>query len=308
MVRVVLRFLASIALLITVLRKRRDFVNPTVLQTALAAAGLQDVAPDLTRLAQPAIRLTTQPVAEQLLASGASKLGGSADLPSGTTWPVWKNIPMSFIGQLRLADVAHLAGAQDLPATGLLSFFYDAQQQTYGADPADRGGWQTQYYTGDLARLQRMPFPANLPASGRFTPCAVTCSAILTLPEQPKLDDPALAWTPDAEQRYEQFWAAYPSPTARATPQHQVLGHPDTLQDDMRLQCQLAAHGVASSNDPRAAELSAGALQWRLLFQVDSDDHTGMHWGDGGLLYYWMQRADLQACRFDQTWFVLQSS
>lgn len=283
-------------------------VNPTTLQSALAAAGLQDVAPDLVRLAQPAIRLTTQPTDEHTLDLGASKLGGSADLPPGVAWPVWKNIPMSFIGQLRLADVAQFAGAHDLPSTGLLSFFYDAQQQTYGADPADRGGWQAQYYTGAPALLQRTPFPANLPASARFTPCAVTFSAILTLPEQPKLDDPSLTWSPDAEQRYEQFWAAYPSPAARATPQHQVLGHPDTLQDDMRLECQLAAHGIASSNDPRAAELSAGAMAWRLLFQVDSDGNTGMHWGDGGLLYYWVQRADLPACRFEQTWLISQSS
>lgn len=283
-------------------------MNPSELQTALAAAGLQDVAADLIRLAQPAIRLTTQPVDEHTVAIGGTKFGGSPDLPLSTAWPMLKNIPMAFIAQLRLEDVAHLPGAGDLPATGLLSFFYDAQQQTYGADPADRGGWLVQYATGDLAHLQRTSFPASLPATARFTPCAVTYSAVMTLPEQPKLDDPSLTWTPTNEQRYEQFWAAYPSPAARSSPQHQLLGHPDTLQDDMRMECQLAAHGVASSNDPQAAELSAGAMQWRLLFQVDSDGHTGMHWGDGGLLYYWLQRDDLHACRFDQSWLVLQSS
>jgi uncharacterized protein YwqG len=75
----------------------------------------------------------------------------------------------------------------------------------------------------------------------------------------------------------------------------------------MRLQCQLVSHGVTDENDPRVAELSPRAKNWRLLFQVDSDEHAGMRWGDNGMLYYWIERADLAAHRFDATWLVLQS-
>ena len=37
-------------------------------------------------------------------------------------------------------------------------------------------------------------------------------------------------------------------------------------------------------SDPRAASLKSGAARWRLLFQVDSEDASGMMWGDVGRL------------------------
>lgn len=64
-----------------------------------------------------------------------------------------------------------------------------------------------------------------------------------------------------------------------------LLGHPDPVQGDMQLECQLAANGVycgdaSSSRDPRTARLRPGAADWRLLLQVDSQHETGMMWGD----------------------------
>jgi uncharacterized protein YwqG len=75
----------------------------------------------------------------------------------------------------------------------------------------------------------------------------------------------------------------------------------------MRLQCQLVSHGVTDETDPRATELSKGAMDWGLLLQIDSDEHAGMRWANNGMLYYWIQQADLAARRFDTTWLVLQS-
>ncbi len=75
----------------------------------------------------------------------------------------------------------------------------------------------------------------------------------------------------------------------------------------MRLECQLASNGVTDIDDPRAAALSKGAMDWQLLLQVDTDDTIGMRWGNTGMLYYWISLADLQARRFDSTWLVLQS-
>jgi uncharacterized protein YwqG len=55
-------------------------------------------------------------------------------------------------------------------------------------------------------------------------------------------------------------------------------------------------------------QLRSGAADWRLLLQVDSEEHAGMVWGDAGRLYYWMRTQDLVARRFDQAWLVLQCS
>jgi uncharacterized protein YwqG len=57
---------------------------------------------------------------------------------------------------------------------------------------------------------------------------------------------------------------------------------------------------------PHRAALGAGAVQWRLLLQVDSDQDAGMLWGDVGRIYYWIRAQDLAARRLGQAWLILQ--
>ena len=283
-------------------------MDQATLLTALNGAGLDRVSAALAGLARPSIRLTSSASAEDALPVGGSKLGGLPDLAPGTAWPDLRGVPMAFVAQIRLDDAAPYDAEHLLPATGLLSFFYDAQQQTFGADPADRAGWRVVYDDGDRARLQRLPAPDALPAAARFTACALAFAGELTLPAQPTLDQPSLSLTADEQQHYEQLLAAFPSQADHAAIHNRMLGYPETLQDDMRIQCQLVSHGVASgANDPRAAQLAGGALDWHLLLQLDSDEHAGMRWGDAGMLYYWIERDALQAKRFEDVWVVLQS-
>ena len=129
----------------------------------------------------------------------------------------------------------------------------------------------------------------------------------MTLSQQPRLEIPNLDWTVAEQKQYETLLSTFPDPTDHAAIHHRLLGYPDTIQDDMRLECQLASHGVTDISDPRASELSKGALDWQLLLQIDSDEQAGMEWGNTGMLYYWVKAADLQALRFDTTWLVLQS-
>ena len=75
----------------------------------------------------------------------------------------------------------------------------------------------------------------------------------------------------------------------------------------MRLECQLASHGVTDLNDHRAKEGSKDAKDWQLLLQIDTDETIGMRWGDAGMIYYWLRASDLQKCDFDDVWLVLQS-
>lgn len=276
------------------------------LQTMVMAAGLGSQASDLIALAKPSIRLTTKSVDETSLTVGASKFGGTPDLPLGTAWPIWQGVAMSFVGQIRLEDVVALDTEHALPTTGLLTFFYDARQQTFGDSPSNRGGWQV-LYTESSTSAQRSAAPVNLPAAARFKPCALTFSSDLTLPIQPQLERPGLALSADAEAKYETLLATYPSKEDHAATHHRLLGHPDTIQDDMRVECQLAANGATDASDPKAAALIPDALKWVLLLQVDSDDHTGMRWGSAGMLYFWIEREALAARKFDNVWVVLQS-
>jgi uncharacterized protein YwqG len=269
--------------------------------------GLSGISQELNVLMQDSIRITAHATDDASLAVGASKLGGEPDVPEGTPWPTGKGLPLSFIAQIRLADVTPFDLQLALPPGGLLSFFYDATQQTYGADPADRGGWMVVYVPAETATLQRLSAPASLPAAARFKSAAAAFTGEVTLPQQPELDMPNLSWTSEQQHTYENALGTFPSQADRALAHHRLLGNPDTIQDDMRLECQLAANGVSDLDAPAAGPLKAGANKWRLLLQVDSDDTLGMRWADAGMIYFWIENDALTARRFDNVWVILQS-
>jgi uncharacterized protein YwqG len=190
----------------------------------------------------------------------------------------------------------------------MLWFFYDARQETYGADPADLGGWSVLFMGGEITALQRTKAPASLPQESYFQACSIDFSSEITLSNQPQLEIANFDWTDQEQEQYEKLLSTFPTPAEHASPQHRLLGNPYTLQDDMRFQCQLYSHGITDINDPRVAVLSKGNMNWQLLLQIDTDERIGMRWGSTGMLYYWITRADLQACQFERCWLVLQST
>jgi uncharacterized protein YwqG len=81
----------------------------------------------------------------------------------------------------------------------------------------------------------------------------------------------------------------------------------------MELECQLVSKGVYCGDSEgfmssKARTLSAGATDWRLLLQIDTDDEAQMMWGDGGRLFFWIRDQDLLAQRFEDGWLILQCS
>lgn len=282
-------------------------MDKTSIAAALEQAGLQRLTSVVDQLTLPSIRLSTNPSYERAIQPGQSKFGGMPDLPRDMNWPAMNGAPMEFIAQIQLADAHPLDVTNLLPAEGLLSFFYDASQQTFGADPKDRAGLKTLYFEHTESGFQRTDLPASLPATGRSRVCSVGFSEELTLTLQPNLEIPSLQWSDDDQEKYD---AALQQVVGQQThPIHRLLGHPDTIQDDMRMECQLAANGVADpgSAPDQVARLAPGANDWLLLLQVDSDPSVGMQWANAGMLYFWIRREDLANKRFDAVWVVLQS-
>ncbi|MBI1282396.1 MAG: DUF1963 domain-containing protein [Anaerolineaceae bacterium] len=276
-------------------------------RAALQTGGLSRIMPHLEALMTNSVRMTSRAANDSELAIGTSKLGGAPDLADDVTWPVMSDVPLSFLAQINLRDVQPFDSDKLLPSSGMLYFFYDANQQTYGSDPADRAGRKVIYSTVDSATLKRRPFPDALPAEARFAACAVTFSSEMTLPQRPNVLDEKLDWNDNERQAYSDFMADFPSTEDRKTLHHRLLGHSDDLQDDMHLQAQLLSHGFSDDQSPEAKALMAGASDWVLLFQLDSDSNARMQWASTGLLYFWITRQDLQACNFDDVWVVLQS-
>ncbi len=83
---------------------------------------LSHVAEKLLSLTAPAVGLTTKPCSKKDHPFGASKFSGHPDLSPATPWPTWGGVPLAFIAQINLAEVAGHAFTECLPQTGLLSF------------------------------------------------------------------------------------------------------------------------------------------------------------------------------------------
>lgn len=283
-------------------------MDTSAVVSALNANGLAAYASLVSQLAQPGLRLTATPADQATMPIGGSHMGGEPDLPILESWPQMNGAPMSFVAQIRLSDAHGLDGGSALPADGLLSFFYDASQQTFGSDPKDRAGLSVLYTPASgIAGLARTEWPGSLAASARFKPATLTFASTATYAQDLQAEFPGRAVSPQDQQHYEAALTKLTPPPGG--PRHQMLGHPDTIQDDMRQQCQFAFSGVADpSADPaKTAALAATANDWRLLLQVDSDDRLDMAWGSAGMLYFWIRQQDLASATFTNCWAVLQS-
>lgn len=272
----------------------------------LVGAGLGQYADALVGAARPGVRLEVD-VNLNHQTVRASRLGGDPDLPPGSEWPRKNGAPLSFVAQLDLGEVARLDDEGVLPSDGLLSFFYDATtQEAWGFDPADRGSWDVRHLpAGEQPR--RTPAPEDLEARGRlkgvgWRPRAELCA----MPYESRLVD-RLGMSVEELDAYGDLLEAGDEAI------HRALGHPDPVQGEMQLECQLASNGVfvggpEGYRDPRALDLGPGADDWRLLLQVDSDDAADMMWGDAGRIYFWIRDQDLRAGRFEHCWVILQCS
>jgi uncharacterized protein YwqG len=275
-----------------------------LVRATLADAGLEGVADRILGLARPAVRLSRERARDQRLVPGASKIGGFPDLPPGAEWPTWADRRLPLLAQINLTDLHPFGFCDVLPREGLLQFFYDDEHGTWGFDPKDRGSWCVRFEPS-VQGLVRTPSDKHFPS------CRLTSSAVTTLADWNSHDFQQLGLSRQELLTYfgvlDDLEAREPEPG----PLHQILGNPAAIQGDMQLESQLVSNGLYCGNasgyqDPRAKELEPGAADWRLLFQLDSDDEAEMMWGDGGRLYFWITNESLESREFDKSWMVLQ--
>lgn len=303
--------------------------------------GLEPASP-FARGAAPALRLRGSATADL----GSSRLGGLPDLPAELPWPCWdarthftleaqrargklpaagndrgrafwrERIeryeagaasdprPLSFVAQLNCADLA--ASDLPLPPDGLLSFFYDLEEQPWGFAPEHAGAWRV-VFTPPSALLVRRDLPPRLDSGLVLRPKPLRAVPTWTLPESVRTNDETRSrWEdPEVDSAFERRAQFDPEPW------HQVGGHPDQIQGDMAWACALVTAGVYLGEPPALPadefeRLVAAAPQWRLLFQFASDDDIDLMWGDAGKVYLWMRHADIAAGAWDRAWLQLQ--
>jgi len=305
------------------------------LREGLASAGLRDhVAEAIAGYAVPSLEFSA--ATSTTVPMGATKIGGRPDLPKETPWPrrsdrireramepVLGAIPLAFLAQVDLAEAAQALPADEnpLPASGVLSFFYDAYDQPWGYDPEDRQDFRV-IYSGPAEELLPATPPEDLPEVCRFGQRAASLHRKSSIPSDRSEEIHDLGLTDEEYERYLAFRDDQRTNPSRMLFASGFLGHPDAVQDArMEVECELCSRGIdpeaywgsiRAGGDPsrRIAALAEGAKgAWRLLLQLDADYESGMEWWyDTGMLYFWVTERGLREEDFDEVWVVLQTT
>lgn len=234
-----------------------------------------------------------------------SHFGGDPKLPSTVAWPEKDGRKLDFLARLSLAELRAAHPVEWLPHEGALLFFYDIQEGPWGFDPKDRGSFAVLHVPDIVAPLADGPGESLLAWPARR---GIAFRRIDIPPSWEHVGYEALGF---GEREWEALSDLKAAPFG-GRPVHQVAGFPDPVQGDhMEVECQLVTHGLYCGDsrgykDPRAKALEAGAKDWKLLFQVDSDDELGLMWGDVGRLYFWVEESRARARDFGNAWMISQ--
>lgn len=317
------------------------------LSDAIRDAGLSRHAELIQRLAKPSIRLIASRVAEgESLPVGASRIGGTPDLPEGMNWAhktdaqtrdegwgaesTW-DIPifLPFLAQVNFAEFAALnIPDSPLPEEGTLLAFADAEF----------GHWQVRYIR-DSTKLRPTRFPEKLSYAKRYPLYGVVPKMEWHLEYFQYVDDEVPTFDAESMLIYKKaikverdsFDAKPGHPFDRLHSAlrfadgskpgmenfHRLLGLEEPIQSSMS-ELELSARSAGKprvdlydipTDDPiveRAIE-EAIAAQWTLLLQIDSiREEPTMVWGDTGTHYWWIKRDDMLRCDFSNVQYDFQ--
>lgn len=274
-------------------------------------AALERIRSHIASLTLPAIGFALTPRSD--LPLRASKLGGAPSLPKSFDWPENGGRPLDFVLQAELSNAVKNIDACLLPRAGTLSFFYDLDRQPWGYDPADLCGFCVAYTPAEEEVVTWEPPNKDYVLSE----CEITWFPTQTLPRDGSVAFERFTRTMGLSSEEQNAYYSYAHRFERMLRpaacggNHHLLGHSDNVQGDMQTEAHLVTNGIycgdgTAWSDPRAVELLAGADDWLLLLQLDSDDSAGFMWGDSGMLYYWIRRQHLLARRFDHVWMTMQ--
>jgi uncharacterized protein YwqG len=277
-------------------------------------AGLTQFADGIVALIKPAIGIEIHRVEDNAeIPIGKSKFGGLPDVSSRFSWPMWRNLPLSFLAQFNLSETAPCDVENILPKTGLLYFFTlegreDAWEHLY--DLFDPTGWRIIYSEDESSsRLQRAQAPENLTPEGQFYPCSIEYYHRLSLPYggihgTRQMRELGLTEEDDEVYTHQVYFKLSELPDAEARifdSFHQLLGWPKTIQTDLQQGSEIYSQGLAWQTEIEPSKLDS----WRLLLQTGLDAEFFNKYDDWAM-YFMIRQEDLAARFFEKVWLEAQ--
>jgi hypothetical protein len=261
-------------------------------------------------------------------------------LPDTVEWPFWREQPLSFVGQVNLADVASFG--LGLPAEGLLSFFFVTDWDSLR--PQQSGAGIVHFSQGAKVAPRKPP--------RRDFVCYKTCSVRLvgavSLPPAYAgwaeelwgldflRDDERVACYAEYRDTLDQWCGVEALVEAGYDGFHQMLGYPKPVQwTPIEMRAELARtypvrppswreqlwQGLGDfifsrppgstppapgkTPDDLTADDLARCRQWQSLFMINEDDQAEIHLLDAGKLYFLFPDAVQAASQFGDPWTMV---
>lgn len=263
----------------------------------------------LERYCQSSIRIHISGTAADKL--GGSRFGGKPDVPDDFAWPVYQNMPLTFLAQLSCEELSAFDINNELPNTGLLSFFYALDNECFGYDYRDKEGFRVFWFDGTQP-LHRQEFVVGVSKKNMLPEIGITYTREVTYPH---IEDLTILLDRNIED-YEAFEAAEKQlEIHRSDFIHRSLGWADLIQNNTTWHCELVSQGYSLGaryqqipECIRNGSKRPSVHRWKLLFQlgtVQEGNYTLM-FGDAGKLYFYIPEEDLRAKRFDRVYGEMQ--
>lgn len=230
-----------------------------------------------------------------------SKVGGQPVVPKDFVWPKREDgRPLTFLCQINLAEVYDFPFTNKfLPKAGILSFFYDVEEEPSGLDAGDRHGWCVYYFA------QQLKVTHCEKSEGETIPCYQ-----VHFVEESSYPDAVSNEAEKLDRRECAEYDRFMDGCYEKMPYHRLFGHPQLVLNDFFEECEIASRGLelqAVLDDPYLAkDISSACKKWMLLLQLDSDERVQFRWGDGGSIYFCIEEEALKHHDFSNVWLIMQ--
>lgn len=205
-----------------------------------------------------------------------SHFGGQPYFEEGAEWPRSANgVALDFVFQV----VNN--GSIELPASmALIQFFYDFDELPWDTD---NDGWYLKIYKSPD---ESKKITITNPMQSTVKYCEINFEKAVSLPDWEGLDlfgdDIAqLCESINDDEPWEPYDNVMQEITGNTDYQSQLGGYPKWVQGE-------------------STPINNKGENVKLLFQIDSEDHAGIMWGDVGLIYVFYDEGE------DRLWFELQ--
>lgn len=263
---------------------------------------------------KPSIRLKT--TGNESIELGQTKLGGCPDLPEGSVWEKsdYKNSYLSFLGQVNLSEVKDFDELNLLPKNGILYFYFNLDSGDDGKvvfieNPKNlRKSIPPHEFNEEKKPLLKRLFTRKKKKTilkesiveiyKDYSFPSWDSLALDQIQKKAKTDiRPVDAFLEGA------FEEIYDQNETETTSNHHLIGLYQGIQHEYH---ESSFYEVEEDYfvDPEY-NMTKKALEWKLLFQFDSDVNLDISIGDWGRIFFFIHQNDLKNQKFDNINFAV---